>query len=117
VYYKAATSSPRKQATCGDCVRDVIIMKFFSIYLTVAAVVLSAITGVVAGRRYMSERLQVKLRRIWTVHLKRLWLAAKPLNKGKILIGERSGVKLRLLPGVHVSCACELSCCRACQAS
>jgi hypothetical protein len=91
LYYKAATSSPRQEATCADCLKDAVIVRFFSVYLIILAVVLGTSIGVVAGRRCMPERYQAELLYLWTMRLKRLWLAAKPLNKGKILIGEWLG--------------------------
>jgi hypothetical protein len=88
LYYKAAMSSSRREATCADCVDDGVIVRFFSVYLTIVAVVLAATIAVAVGRRRMPERSQAELRQLWTTHLKRLWLACKPLNKGKVLIGE-----------------------------
>jgi hypothetical protein len=68
-------------------VGDGVIAKFFSVYLTIAAVALFALLGTIAARQRLSERTQAKLWRLWTTRLRRLWLAAKPFNKGKILIG------------------------------
>jgi hypothetical protein len=88
LYYAAATSSPRQNATCADCAKDGVIVNFFSAYLTVAAVVLSVILGAIGTKRCMSAGSQAKLRHLWNTRIKRLWSAAKPLNKGKVLIGE-----------------------------
>jgi hypothetical protein len=101
MYYKPATSSPRQEAMCADCAKDRVIGQFFGFYLTVAAVLLNVILSVIAGRRYISERSKAELWQLWTTRLERLWLAAKPLNKGKILIGERQ-FQPALLPGLRV---------------